>query len=133
MSRPPIDLSTKDVLQIEVFAQLGFRQREIASMLGFSERTFRNKKASDDRVFAAWARGRANPKISIGATTFRNAMTGDQRAVEYFLRTHFPRRMRGEGNSAATDLLRDEPDVHEDLLRRYEELVKSQAVGHESP
>jgi hypothetical protein len=135
--RPPIELTKRDLRQIEGFAALGRTQAEIALALGFSERTFRNKKAVDDEVFAAWTRGRLKGVTSVSAVSYRNAMDGDQRAVEFYLGAFHGISIKG----ADTLVNPDHPDLgagsedftladpHTELLRRYDEIALRQAAG----
>jgi hypothetical protein len=131
MARPRVELTPKDLRQVEALAGLGLTQKQIASALGFSERTFRNKKAIDDEVFAAWERGKLKAKMSVSAVAFRNALDGDQRAVEYYEATRFGITMKSGEAGASGDRTAEEDaalaDPHDELLRRYDEIALRQA------
>jgi hypothetical protein len=132
-----IELSERELRQIEGLAALGRTQAEIALALGFSERTFRNKKATDDAVFAAWTRGRLKGVTSVSAVSYRNAMDGDQRAVEFYLGAFHGISVRGSDTlvnpdhpdlgAGADDFALADP--HNELLRRYDEIALRQAAG----
>jgi hypothetical protein len=134
MGRPPIELSKRDLRTIEGMAALGRTVAEIALALGFSERTFHNKKAVDDEVFSAWQRGRLKGVTSVAAVTFRNAMEGDQRAAEFYLGAFHGITVRTPQGTVTPGLEgvpdQDDPfqiaDPHDELLRRYDEIAKRQ-------
>jgi hypothetical protein len=126
-----IDLTRRDILQIEGLASLGFTIPEIATALGFSERTFYYKKSTDDAVFAAWERGKLKGKGVGVAVVFRNMVDGDQRAAEYYLGTVHGMTPKSGEVGAASDRTDEQEralaDPHDELLRRYEEIALRQA------
>lgn len=133
MARPRIELTQREIRQIEALAALGFTEAEIAEALGISERTFRNKKANEDAIHAAWKRGKAKAKAVVAAVAFRNATDGDQRAVEFYLATFHGLSPKHADTLADgkedPDAIAELGDPHEELLRRYDEIAKRQEAA----
>jgi hypothetical protein len=125
-----IELTARDIRQVELLAAMGHTQGEIALLLDFSERTFRSKKEADAELAAAWERGKLKAKANVGAVAYRNALDGDQRAVEYYEATRFGISAKAAAlppGSNGADELNAPPEVrdpHTELLRRLEGLQK---------
>lgn len=84
MAKPRVEI---DMAEVERLAGLGLTQEEIATSLGFSERTFRNRK-KDSAAFAdAIKRGKASAAEEISNQLFEKAKTGDLGAIIWYEKT----------------------------------------------
>ena len=87
MARPRKRITSKDIETIEKLAGLGLNQADIAEVLGFSGRTLRRRINEDERVLAAYKRGRAKGH-EFAAKCLRNMMlSGEVAAVIFYLKT----------------------------------------------
>lgn len=83
MGRRPTILTDMQLRDVEKLATVGCTWDQIAAFLGIQKRTVqRNAKAKE-----AYANGSGKGIAAIAAIAYRNAASGDQRAVEFFLRT----------------------------------------------
>ena len=72
--RPPIKVSEDDIRQIEARAGHGVPEERIAHILGMSPRTFRDKKAKDERISAALEKGQTVADAAMSQTLYNAAM-----------------------------------------------------------
>jgi len=86
MVRPRIDLTDDQVVQVEKLAAV-LTQEQIADFLGISERTLRNRIKDDERVLAAYARGRARAIHGVATNLVQQAEEGNVNAAKFYLET----------------------------------------------
>lgn len=60
---------------------------QVAGFFGISERTFHNIRAKQPEVDQAYHRGRAKAVNSVGRSLISLALSGDQKAMQFFLAT----------------------------------------------
>ena len=105
MGRPTaIDLTpgSKDLETIERAAGYGLTQRQIAALLGISERTLTSYKGQDGNpVDAAVERGKAIVGNEVAEALVNKARTGDVAAIRWYEMT---RQGRKEGHQVDGDL-----------------------------
>jgi hypothetical protein len=81
--------------QAEELAGYGLSQPQIAAVLGFSERTLRERKNESTEFDAALARGKAKAAAVVGKALFSRAKDGDVSAIRWW-------EMTREGRSEKT-------------------------------
>ena len=84
--RPKIKLTARDINQIEQFSAIGLTQKEIASMLEISNRTYQ-KWVQDPQVIASISRGRAKGLTAVGKALHDKAIGGDTQAIMWYEKT----------------------------------------------
>lgn len=84
--RPRLDLTPEQKEQVEKLAAV-LTQEQIADFLGISERTLRNRITDDPEIAAAYARGRARAIGNVAKGLLQQAIEGNVRAMEFYLRT----------------------------------------------
>lgn len=87
MARPRVDLSEKEIAQIEALAGYGLPENAIAHALGISVSTLARRKEDTKRVAVAVARGKAKAQGLIGEALFRRAKAGDVPAIKWWEQT----------------------------------------------
>jgi hypothetical protein len=86
MARPKIELTEEQIAHIEKLAPV-LTQEQLADFLGISDRTFRNKMWEDERVYAAYKRGRGDAVANVGKNLIQQALDGNTTAAIFFLKT----------------------------------------------
>ena len=87
MARKRIRITKKNIEDIERLAGLGLNQEAISEFIGFSERTLRRRLNEDERVLAAYKKGRARGH-EYAANCLRRAMAeGEVAAIIFYLKT----------------------------------------------
>jgi hypothetical protein len=86
MGRPKIELTEEQIAHIEKLAPV-LTQEQLADFLGISDRTFRNKMWEDERVYAAYKRGRGDAVANVGKNLIQQALDGNTTAAIFFLKT----------------------------------------------
>lgn len=84
--RPPAVLSTKQIDQVEALAAVCTKV-QIAAYFGVTEKTFRAIEQRQPEVFTAYRRGKARAIADIGSALFQKALSGDIRAMQFYLKT----------------------------------------------
>ena len=84
--RPPAVLSTKQIDQVEALAAV-CTKAQLAAYFGVTEKTFRAIEQRQPEVFTAYRRGRARAFADIGSALYQKALSGDIRAIQFYLKT----------------------------------------------
>lgn len=82
--RPSVKITAEMLRQAEELAGYGLSQPQIAAVLGFSERTLRERKADNEAFSAALARGKAKAAGAIGKALYKRATDGDVPAIRWW-------------------------------------------------
>lgn len=86
MGRPRIELTDEQVEQVEKLAEV-LNIDQIADFLGISERTLERRLADDERVMAAYKRGKARAIEGVAKSLLQRARNGDNTAAIFYLKT----------------------------------------------
>lgn len=86
MPKPATVITDEQVIEIEALAAV-LNQNQIADYLGIAERTFRDIKKRDERVSAAYKRGRAKAINDVGTSLLKKARDGDTSSSIFYLKT----------------------------------------------
>jgi hypothetical protein len=84
--RPRIELGEEEIQQVEKLAAY-LNQAQIADVLGISERTLRDRIATDEAFFAAYKRGRARAIAEVAQSLINTARNGSVPAAIFYLKT----------------------------------------------
>jgi hypothetical protein len=84
--RPPILLTTEQIIQVEALAAVCTKS-QMAAYFGVTEKTFRAIEKRQPEVFTAYRRGRARAVADIGSNLYQRALEGDIRAMQFYLKT----------------------------------------------
>jgi len=84
--RPPAVLSPKQVDQVEALAAV-CTKAQMAAYFGVTEKTFRAIEQRQPEVFTAYRTGRAKGIANIGSVLYEKALSGDIRAMQFYLKT----------------------------------------------
>ena len=79
-------LAAKQIHELETLAAV-LTQAQLADFFGMSERTFRNRKMEDDRIDAAYKKGRASAVAKVGTSLIQQALGGNITAAIFYLKT----------------------------------------------
>lgn len=79
---PPIDDNM--IRQVEELAGYGLSMAQIAAVIGFSERMIYERKAENEALSAALARGKAKAAAIVGKALFGRAKDGDVPAIRWW-------------------------------------------------
>lgn len=102
---PPIN--EEMLRQAEELAGYGLTQPQIASVLGFSERTLRERKSESEAFDAALARGKAKAAAIVGKALFTRAKDGDIPAIRWWEMTREGRSERSQ-TEAKVEVVNDD-------------------------
>ncbi len=94
--RPPIEVTARDLEQIEVMARLGLREDAMACVLGWSERTFHRRKVDTPEVLASLQKGVANAAIIVGNKLWQAIQKGEGWAIRWYEMTRLKYRPGAE-------------------------------------
>jgi hypothetical protein len=86
MGRPRVELTDEQVVSIEKLAAV-LSIAQIADFLGIGERTFGDIKDRDERVSAAYKKGKANAIANVAKGLLQRAIAGDNTAAIFYLKT----------------------------------------------
>jgi hypothetical protein len=86
MPRPRKTLTAEQKVQVEALAAF-LTQKQIGDYFGISERTFAEMVARDEKVSAAYARGRARAIGSVAKGLILQAQDGNVNAAKFYLET----------------------------------------------
>ena len=84
--RPAAVLSPKQVDQVEALAAV-CTKAQIAAYFCVTEKTFRAIEERQPEVFTAYRKGKARAIADIGSALFQKALSGDIRAMQFYLKT----------------------------------------------
>lgn len=93
--RPKIEITKRDISQIEQFSSIGLTSKEIASMLGISRPTYQ-RWFRDPEVLSAISRGKAQGLALVGKALQDKALNGDTHAMVWYEKTRGKRTDRVE-------------------------------------
>lgn len=88
---PAVVLTGEMLDRAEKMAGYGMTAAQIASVLGFSERTLFRRMNDDERFAAALEAGRAKAAESVGRALFHKATDGDVNAIKWYEMTRLGR------------------------------------------
>ena len=86
MGRHAIELTEAEIEQVEKLSAV-MTQQQLADYFGFSERTFRNLMERDERIVAAYKRGKAKAIGSVAQSLIKQAQNGNTTAMMFYLKT----------------------------------------------
>jgi hypothetical protein len=86
MGRPAVELSEEEITQVESLAAV-LNQEQLSDFFGFSDRTFRELMKRDERVSAAYKRGKAKAIGKIAQSLMKQAHSGNTVAMMFYLKT----------------------------------------------
>ena len=86
MPRKNMILTPEQIEQVERLAAV-LRIEDIAWFLGIADRTFHKKMTEDERVRAAYEKGRARAKAAVGTGLLQKARDGDLTAMIFYAKT----------------------------------------------
>jgi hypothetical protein len=86
MPRKLIELTEQQIKDVEEMAS-HLTQAQMAGYLGIGERTFRDIMARDDRLSAAYKKGRSSKIKEVVDNLFDKCQAGDTTAIIFFLKT----------------------------------------------
>ncbi|MDB9969120.1 hypothetical protein OAE08_05595 [Gammaproteobacteria bacterium] len=84
--RPIKELTEIDAIQVEALAAVCTKS-QMAAYFGMTEKTFRAVEERQPEVSTAYRTGRAKAIASIGSVLYEKALSGDIRAVQFYLKT----------------------------------------------
>ena len=84
--RPIKELTEIDAIQTEALAAV-CTKAQIAEYFGMTEKTFRAVEERQPEVSTAYRTGRAKAIANVGSVLYEKALSGDIRAVQFFLKT----------------------------------------------
>lgn len=84
--RPPIELTEDQVAQVEKLAAV-LNVEQLADFLGIGRSTFYDIMERDERVSGQYKRGRAHAIGGVAKNLIQKAMSGDNAAMIFFLKT----------------------------------------------
>ena len=84
--RPIKELTEIDAIQVEALAAVGTKS-QMAAYFGMTEKTFRAVEERQPEVSTAYRTGRAKGIANIGSVLYEKALSGDIRAVQFYLKT----------------------------------------------
>ena len=79
-------LTDGQIEEVEKLAAV-LTQAQLADFFGMSERTFRDRKTEDDRIDAAYKKGRAAALANVGTSLLTRALNGNMTAAIFYLKT----------------------------------------------
>jgi predicted sulfurtransferase len=88
--RPAYEVTDDILKKVEKFASLGLTHEQIAINLGWSYQTLKEKKRKYSSFLAAIERGKAKGISAVANVGFNNAMDGNQKAIEFYLKNRAP-------------------------------------------
>jgi hypothetical protein len=84
--RDKIQLTAKDLKQIETLAGLGLTQEQISGVLGFSVDTLKRRLRENENDLAAlMSRGKTNALSKVAKKAYSLAIAGNTSMIKYFL------------------------------------------------
>ena len=86
MSRKLIELTEEQIATVEQMAAR-LTQSQMADYLGIAERTFRDILNRDERVLAAYKKGKSRQIAKVAGWLFDKCEAGDTTAMIFFLKT----------------------------------------------
>ena len=86
MPRKNMILTPEQIDHVERLAAV-LRIEDIAWFLGIADRTFHKKMTEDERVRAAYEKGRARAKAAVGTGLLQKARDGDLTAMIFYAKT----------------------------------------------
>lgn len=84
--RPIKELTEIDAIQVEALAAVCTKS-QMAAYFGMTEKTFRAVEERQPEVFTAYRTGRAKGIANIGSVLYEKALSGDIRAMQFYLKT----------------------------------------------
>ena len=84
--RPIKELTEIDAIQVEALAAVCTKS-QMAAYFGMTEKTFRAVEERQPEVSTAYRTGRAKGIANIGSVLYEKALSGDIRAVQFYLKT----------------------------------------------
>ncbi len=75
--RPKVELTEKEIKQIELMAGFGLSEEKIALVLEINHRTLRRRKKDSEIVAEAIERGKAKAEMTVAKTLFQMATEGN--------------------------------------------------------
>ena len=93
--RPKLEITARDINQIENLSAIGMSQKEISHILEISPRTYSSWSKNED-VFAAISRGKAKGLAAVGKALHDKAIGGDTSAMMWYEKTRGRRTDRVE-------------------------------------
>ena len=85
--RPIKELTEIDAIQVEALAAVCTKS-QMAAYFGMTEKTFRAVEERQPEVSTAYRTGRAKGVANIGSVLYEKALSGDIRAMQFYLKTH---------------------------------------------
>lgn len=79
-------LTEDQITQLEALS-IFLTQEQIADYFGISRRTLNNMRERDDRIAAAYAKGKAKGIAKVGSALFSQALKGNTTAQIFYLKT----------------------------------------------
>jgi hypothetical protein len=84
MGRLRIELTAKDIQQIETLSGYGLTLEQCAAVLDIHEQTLQKRRAEDPEIDQAIARGRGRAQGAIGQSLYQRAQGGDVQAIKWW-------------------------------------------------
>ena len=84
--RPIKELTEIDAIQVEALAAVCTKS-QMAAYFGMTEKTFRAVEERQPEVSTAYRTGRAKAIANIGSVLYEKALSGDIKAVQFYLKT----------------------------------------------
>ena len=84
--RPIKELTKIDAIQVEALAAVCTKS-QMAAYFGMTEKTFRAVEERRPEVSTAYRTGRAKAIANIGSVLYEKALSGDIKAVQFYLKT----------------------------------------------
>lgn len=117
--RPALEITARDLRQIEQFAGIGMTRAEIAHLIGITARQLHRWQEKPE-VLAAIERGRARSLSVVGKKLFEKAKQGDTTAIIWFEKTRGRRseRIQVVNEDDAARIQRQLPSMTTEQLER---------------
>ncbi len=79
-----IELSEKDIQQLEIMSGLGVKVSEMAAIIGMSKKTLERRIAEDFVISDALEKGRAKANTKVTESLYRMAVSGKHPSATFF-------------------------------------------------
>jgi hypothetical protein len=100
--RPRIELTEKDLANMEMLAGLGLSLKKIAAVVGMDENTLCARKKDSALINGILERGRAKAEARVGKSLYERAVEGDVAAIRWWEMTRAGRTVEQRATVAAT-------------------------------
>ena len=102
-------LTEQGMTLVRKCASLGLPRKHVASLLGMSERTFKDRRDKFPEIEEVYLLGAAEADLAVSSALFRKAKSGDIASIRWFEMTRFNRAERVEQSGETTSYVVEVP------------------------